>query len=145
MRPRTFWLALALGTATIGLLALLRNGDPAVRERLVMLASFLTAWLVSSLAAMTWRPVYWVPVAAIAIGMVSVGWRIRVLRRRAVQTGATTEQPSFNAVLEDAVAAASDPRRRQATLMAERGQPIGAIARETRLARDAVRTVIRPA
>lgn len=55
---------------------------------------------------------------------------------------AKAQQVEFGAVLEQAVKQSGDPRREQVARMAATGAEVGAIARDTRLARDAVRSVL---
>lgn len=54
------------------------------------------------------------------------------------------EPAEFHQLLDEAITAGQDPRRAAVTRLAANGTSIGAIARDTRLARDAVRTVLEP-
>ncbi len=67
---------------------------------------------------------------------------MRKLLRRDRGTVPAAEAQQFGAVLEQAAMQGGDPRRVQVARLAADGADLGSIARHTRLARDAVRSVL---
>jgi hypothetical protein len=67
----------------------------------------------------------------------------RLFRRRSNETDSFDSQPAdFDTVLKQAVRQGGDPRLAQVHDLAARGRDLGAISKDTRLARDAVRSVL---
>lgn len=67
----------------------------------------------------------------------------RLFRRDSNEPGSLDPSPAdFDTVLKQAVRQGGDPRLAQVHELAARGSDLGAIARDTRLARDAVRSVL---
>jgi len=127
------WGSLVLVAAVLIGVSVLSAAEPPAWA--VWLAGAAGTWM-DRLPAMPW----WLPAA---IGTVSgLVLALLVWHRRRAGRPTSASGPAFDAVLTAELEKSSDPRRTQATRLAASGSSLGRISRETRLARDAVRTVI---
>ncbi|HRP09100.1 MAG TPA: hypothetical protein PLL69_11505 [Gemmatimonadales bacterium] len=130
MSRRKLWGSLALVVAVMVGVSVLSTGAAPVRAGAMILAALQAARL----------PWWAAPAAGAALGLLLtvVVWR----RRRVAPPEQQESGQRFDQVLDAAIAQAGDPRRHQISRLAGSGSSLGRISRETRLARDAVRTVI---
>lgn len=133
MSRKVLWGSLALVVAVLVGASTVATGTPPAWLGWTATAA---GKLVARVPAMPW----WAAPAGGAVLGVVLAVLVRAPRRRASPCPAPTQ--SFDQVLGAAIQRSGDARRIEVNRLAQGGSALGRISRETRLARDAVRTVM---